>query len=103
VILVGEKILANNTTANFNELSQYLSTLDIQVSCRFLAYTSVNEVQSMSEQSLILPVSSDKITLEISKIIQKKTDQKFLTMLFRIPSMRQSDGFRILLIDSGSR
>jgi nitrogenase iron protein len=82
VILVGEKILANNTTANFNELNQYLSTLDIQVSCRFLAYTSVNEVQSMSEQSLILPVSSDKNTLEISKIISEKTGSEIFPHAF---------------------
>ncbi|MCA1917343.1 nitrogenase component 1, partial [Methanospirillum hungatei] len=73
VVIVGEKILANNTTANFNELNHYLSTLDIPVSCRFLTYTSVNELESMSEQSIILPASSDKNTLEISKIISEKT------------------------------
>ncbi len=73
VVLVGEKILANNTSANFNELNQYLSALDIPVLCRFLAHTTVNEVESMNKQSLILPASSDESTLKLSEIISEKT------------------------------
>ncbi|WP_292405129.1 MULTISPECIES: nitrogenase component 1 [unclassified Methanoculleus] len=82
VIIAGEKTLANNTSANFDEIAAYLSALDIRVVCRFLANTSVGEVESAGEADLILPASSDVQTRAQAEILSAKTRAEIFPLPF---------------------
>lgn len=73
VVILGEKVLANNTSLNFNEINRYLSFLNITVVCRFLSNTSIDEIQLIGNASLILPVSNDETTQTIATIISEIT------------------------------
>lgn len=82
VIIAGEKTLADTTSANFDEIAAYLAALDIRVACRFLADTSVGELESAGEADLILPASSDEQTRAQAEIVSAKTRTEIFPLPF---------------------
>ncbi len=82
VIIAGEKTLANNTSANFDEIAAYLTALGIRVACRFLADTSITEIESAGEADLILLASSDVQTRAQADIVSATTGAEIFPLPF---------------------
>ena len=78
VNIVGEKVIATNTAANFRTVEALLGRLGIGVHCRFLCETSYDKLRSFTSAPLNLLATSDYTSRTLQAFFSERYGSRFL-------------------------
>ncbi|WFD10705.1 nitrogenase component 1 [Tepidibacter hydrothermalis] len=84
VNIIFEKVVAKNTSKNFETINKMLNTLGITVNCRYLCETSVEKIQNFKSAQLNLLANKDYMGRMMEKFFIKEYNAKFLDVPFPI-------------------
>ncbi|NLK25736.1 MAG: AAA family ATPase [Euryarchaeota archaeon] len=79
VNIIGEKNLATNRDLNFNNVTDLLASIGLEVNCRFLSRTSMNKINMFGRAGICLPAGLDQTALGIANMLSPVGE------LFKLP------------------
>lgn len=82
VNIIYEKVVANNTTANFSIMQKLLNQLGIEVNCRYLCETNVEEIENFMAAPLNLLANGDYMGRMMKDFFEKEYNAVFLDKPF---------------------